>query len=90
MSNAVGHFGTFDFQRTRTPSGGTVFTSAYTNAANFAVGVYLAGAGFGQSTAGLISDTYALVNSKNFGDPNQETFRNAGIAAANGKGVACH
>ena len=38
---AVGQFGTYDFQRDN-----EIFYSAYTNASNYAVGVYMSGAGY--------------------------------------------
>ena len=63
---AVGHSGTFDFQRD-----GTTFYSAYTNASNYAVGVYLAGAGYTLGETVFIAATFARAHSSNAGSPSQ-------------------
>ena len=86
---AVGQNGAFDFQRMRGASGETVFFSAYTNVSNFAVGLYLAGAGYGKFGASLISNGYAAVKSSNYGNAGQGAFRDAGINAAHGARVSC-
>jgi hypothetical protein len=85
MNSAVGHFGTFDYQRVGTPSSFT-FYSGYTPVSNIDVGAYLYGAGFSQSQAGMISNTFASLFSKNAGDPNQAIYRNLGYQMAAGKG----
>lgn len=88
--NAVGQYGTFDFQRSRDSAGNTTFYSGYTAASNVAVGAYLYGAGFSRDEAGLISNTYALAKSSNTGDPNQATFRTLGYdMAAAGWNPSC-
>jgi hypothetical protein len=43
---AVGHFGTFDFQRKVDEENKPYFFDQYVNASNYAVGVYMKGAGF--------------------------------------------
>jgi hypothetical protein len=87
MGNAVGHNGTYDFQRVRDGAGNTAFYSGYTPVSNIAVGAYLYGAGYGETGAGLMSDSYAFLNSANFGDPQQAKFRDLGWSIANaGKG----
>jgi hypothetical protein len=85
MNSAVGHFGTFDYQRVGTPWSFT-FYSGYTSVSNIDVGAYLYGAGFSQSQAGTISNTFANLFSKNAGDPNQAIYRNLGYQMAAGKG----
>jgi hypothetical protein len=82
---AVGQAGEFDFQRSVDLAGNPVFISSYTNASNFAVGAYLAGAGYGQASGGAISNTYAFFRSSNFGDPKQAQFRNLGMDVASGR-----
>jgi hypothetical protein len=63
---AIGQGGTFDFQRD--PAQG-LFYHAYKNAANYAVGVYMAGAGYSLADTFELAQAYALVNSSNYGDP---------------------
>lgn len=60
IEQAVGHFGTYDFQR----QNGN-FYPAYTNASNYAVGVYMAGAGFGNFETDFIGRTFQLFYSSN-------------------------
>ena len=48
----VGHFGAFDFQRDASMN---QFTGAYTNASNFAVGVYMYGGGFSWEATQLVA-----------------------------------
>jgi hypothetical protein len=87
--SAVGHYGTFDFQRQKTVFG-TVFYTGYTNASNIAVGAYLYGAGFSELGASLVSNSFALTMSSNAGDPAQSYYRNLGYeTAASGKGLSC-
>jgi len=59
---AVGHFGTFDFQRD-----GNTFYSAYTDASNYAVGVYMAGAGYTLDQTIDIGRLFAFGYSSNAG-----------------------
>lgn len=60
IEQAVGHFGTYDFQR----QNGN-FYPAYTNASNYAVEVYMAGAGFGNFETDFIGRTFQLIYSSN-------------------------
>jgi hypothetical protein len=62
MYGALGHFGTFDFQRDR---GSNSFYAAYVHAANYAVGVYMAGAGYDKWTSVKIAETYGFFGSSN-------------------------
>lgn len=63
MNAAVGHYGTFDFQRSRDGAGNTTFYSGYTPVSNFSVGAYLYSAGFSKSVVSFISNTFALFKS---------------------------
>ena len=90
MNANVGHYGTFDFQRTRDTAGNTTFYSGYTPVSNLSVGAYLYSAGFSKSVASLISNTFALFKSSNAGDPAQATYRNLGFdTAARGQVPVC-
>ncbi len=87
---AVGYRGAYDFQRVTNASGGFTFVSAYTNASNFAVGLYLTGAGYGNSLVGAaISNGYSVGNAGHFSSADAAAYRNAGIVSANGAGVTC-
>jgi hypothetical protein len=87
MGDAVGHNGTYDFQRVHDGAGHTTFYPGYQPVSNIAVGAYLYGAGYGKIGGGLVSDTYAFINSHNFGDPLQKQFRDLGWEMAKaGKG----
>ncbi len=89
MNRAVGHFGTFDYQRAGTPSSFT-FYRGLTPVSNMDVGAYLYGAGFTQSQAGTVSNTFADLFSSNAGDPNQAIYRNFGYQlAASGGSYTC-
>ncbi len=79
MDNDVGHLGRFDFQRNYNDK---AFISQYTNSANFAVGVYLAGAGYSLESALAIAGGFAKMFSSNAGDPNQVKFWTLGWEAA--------
>lgn len=59
---ALGHFGAYDYQRDKATN---TFFKAYINACNYAIGVYLAGAGYGWGDSLVFALTYALGNSKN-------------------------
>jgi RHS repeat-associated protein len=86
---AVGYAGAFDFQRMHNASGGVTFFSAYTKASNFAVGLYVAGAGYNSLEASAIANGYSFLNAGHGGTSSAATYRNAGIAAAAGAGVSC-
>jgi hypothetical protein len=60
--------GTYDFQRDPIRQ---ETRPAYANASNYAVGVYLAGAGYALSTTRRMAEAYAYLNSSNYGDKNQ-------------------
>jgi hypothetical protein len=63
---ALHHFGTYDFQRDKATN--THFKD-YVNAANYAVGVYMAGVGYGKWESVKIAQTYGfLFSSKKYDD----------------------
>ena len=76
---AIGQFGTFDFQRQEDKK---LFISEYTNASNFAVGVYMRGAGFSLEDTKFFGGLYAHIKSSNAGDPNQSAWWTMGWYAA--------
>jgi len=55
--NSMAQGGAFDYQR---DAPNKVFYDAYRHAANYAVGVFMAGAGFSRDSAIAISQTYAF------------------------------
>jgi hypothetical protein len=59
--NSVTQEGAFDYQRDATNK---VYYEAYRHAANYAVGVFMAGVGFPRELAIAISQTYAFFRSK--------------------------
>ena len=61
VRSAIGLFGTYDFQR----QDGNFYT-AYTDASNYAVGVYMAGAGYGYATTLVYGTIYAMTYSSNW------------------------
>jgi RHS repeat-associated protein len=85
MNRAVGHYGTYDYQRSRDVAGNTTFYSAYTPVSNMSVGAYLYGAGYSLDDALKIAGAFASVMSSNAGDPKQRAFTILGynIAAGN-------
>ena len=66
--NAVGHEGTYDFQRI--PSQRIIYAD-YVNASNYAVGVFMAGAGFSMAATVNFAEFYAFVGSSNYGSRQQ-------------------
>ena len=66
---AIGHFGTFDFQRD-----GDNFYTAYADASNYAVGVYMAGAGYSLKNTIFIGKFFARAFSSNAGVKAQEDW----------------
>jgi hypothetical protein len=66
---AVGQFGTYDFQRDD-----GMFYSEYTDASNYAVGVYMAGAGYSYEATIAIGSTFASQYSSNAGSERQKTW----------------
>ena len=69
VNSNVGHFGRFDFQRD-----GDTFIDAYSNASNYAVGVYMAGAGYTWHETFLIANTFAHIMSSNAGSRTQQAW----------------
>jgi hypothetical protein len=71
MNSAVGHYGSFDFQRSRDTAGNTTFYTQYQVVSNVAVGAYLYGTGIPEILSNAIEDTFAASMSSNGGDSNQ-------------------
>jgi hypothetical protein len=69
VNSNVGHFGRFDFQRD-----GDTFIDAYSNASNYAVGVYMAGAGYTWNETFLIANAFAHIMSSNAGSLTQQAW----------------
>ena len=87
---AVGHYGTFDYQRSVDSSGNTTFYKGFTPVSNFDVGAYMQSAKFPQWATSLISNVLAELKSSNAGDPAQGIYRNLGFnTAAAGQVPAC-
>jgi hypothetical protein len=86
----VGHYGTFDYQRSRDTAGNTTFYSGFTNVSNFDVGVYMQAAGYSRTASSTIAEGFARLFSSNAGDPLQRLFWNLGYdTASQGKTPAC-
>ena len=68
IGESLAHGGTYDFQRDKATM---AFIPVYTNASNYAVGVYMAGAGFPESATIAIAEIYAWRHSSNYGARNQ-------------------
>jgi len=76
---ALGYFGAFDFQRQKDKN---LFISKYTDASNYAVGVYMRGAGFSLEETKFIAGLFAHTMSSNAGKPEQSTWWTNGWNAA--------
>jgi len=75
INAAVGHYGAFDFQRNEGKgyqSLGNAFYKDYTDASNYAVGVYMSGAGYSLPGTVVIASRFAKLMSSNAGDPRQK------------------
>ncbi len=72
--------GTYDFQRD--PITQEAY-SAYANASNYTVGVYMAGAGYSRWQTLRIAEMYAFFNSSNYNSQDQEDWTTAGWNDAN-------
>jgi hypothetical protein len=68
VRSAIAQEGTYDFQRD-VPN--QKFYDAYVPAANYAVGVYMAGAGYSLNTTRLLAKLYALRHSSNYSTGDQ-------------------
>jgi hypothetical protein len=79
-NQAIGHFGTFDFQR----STEGFFIAPYTNASNFAVGVYMNGAGFSLPQTILLGNPFAATMSSNSASSMVKWWTNGWNAANSG------
>jgi RHS repeat-associated protein len=91
IGRAVGHYGCFDFQRNRGSGmcgSENVFYPGFTDASNYAVGVYMKGVGFGELPTRVIAGTFAWLSSKNAGSPRQSSWWSSGNRAAGSGGNA--
>ncbi|MGC8493283.1 MAG: hypothetical protein ACP5SH_16265, partial [Syntrophobacteraceae bacterium] len=80
IRRAVGHFGEFDFQRDGSKK---VFYDDYVHASNFAVGVFMRGAGFSLAETKVIGRMYADLKSTNPHKEEQSEWWIRGWMAAN-------
>ena len=79
---AIGQFGTFDFQREDDR-----FYTAYTDASNYAVGVYMSGAGYSLEETLALGRLYAWARSSNAGAQAQvDWWKRGWNDATNGSG----
>jgi len=79
-NTAIGHFGTYDFQR---DASNNLFIREYTDASNLAVGIYMNGAGFSFPQTNFIGSLFAQTMSSNAGTPAQPIWWANGWNAAN-------
>lgn len=79
----IGHFGRFDFQRKIVDGEGWYFIHPYENASNFAVGIYMNGAGFSLSGTIVVGKGFAVMNSSNFNSDLQTIWWTNGWNYAN-------
>ena len=91
MNQAVNHYGTYDYQRSRDAARNTTFYSAYTPVSNISVGAYLYGAGYSLSGAISLATTAAyLIDASNAGDPALAQYWTLGYnMAAQNVGYLC-
>lgn len=82
LSPYVGHNGKYDLQRMN----GNVYPR-YANAANYAVGVFMRGAGYSLGTTDLLGKTYGRLHSINFGHNHWLEWWKNGWNAANSKSL---
>jgi hypothetical protein len=66
---AIGHYGTYDYQR----DDGTIYP-AYANASNYAAGVYMAGAGYSYNATIAFATLYADIFSSNAGSASPKAW----------------
>ena len=72
---ALVQFGTYDFQRDKATN---TFFNKYINAANYAVGVYMAGAGYGKYLSVTIAQTWGFFTSSTKYDDNARAWTEKG------------
>ena len=77
---AIAQEGTYDFQRDVKQQR---FFDAYIHASNYAVGVYMAGAGYSLETTRALAKLYALRNSSNYDAQDQLNWIKRGWEDAN-------
>jgi hypothetical protein len=72
---ALQQFGTYDFQRDKDTN---THTKGYVNASNYAVGVYMAGAGYGRWESVKIAQAYGYLFSSSKYDKNAQAWTERG------------
>jgi RHS repeat-associated protein len=85
INSAIGHYGTCDFQRNGGngySSKGNTFYPAYTNASNYAVGVYMNGAGYSLNSTLSVASGFAGLFSSNAGSSALSSWQTQGWNAA--------
>lgn len=84
INAAVGHYGTFDFQRNAGAGklSANTFYPAYTDASNYAVGIYMNGAGYSLQGTHEVAEIFARMFSSNSGSPGQTQWQTNGWNAA--------
>jgi hypothetical protein len=82
IRNAIGHYGDFDFQR-GIDGEVTVHKSDYVDASNYAVGVYMQGAGYSLEDTIAIGKAFTGQFSQNDGAPKQSAMWEKGWNDAN-------
>jgi RHS repeat-associated protein len=82
----IGKFGRFDYQRNATTD---TFIAPYTDASNFAVGVYMAGAGFSYDEVESIGKLYAKITGSTGAISKKIEYWKAGWNAAQAGGLSC-
>jgi RHS repeat-associated protein len=80
----IGQGGTYDYQRI-----GNNLYLAYVNAANYAVGVYMNGAGYTEDETQAVGSLYSFLKSSNRNAPSQVTWWDYGWKAAESGRLVC-
>ncbi len=87
---AVGHYGTYDFQRSVDSAGNTTFYTQYQFVSNVAAGAYMYGTGVPEIVANGIEDAFGNSMSSNAGAQNQIGGQEVGWdAASGGTSISC-
>jgi hypothetical protein len=81
LDAAVGHGGTFDYQRQHNSDGSVTFVSAFRDVSNYNIGLYAQQAGIPLNDVLRLAQGYASVLSKNYdsSNPSGGNPRNAGM-----------
>jgi RHS repeat-associated protein len=88
-NSAIGHYGTFDFQRIRDSQGHTTFYAAYSDVSNFAAGAYEFGAGTPYVLALAKLTGFSALLSSNSGSTAQALYFTQGYQDAQFNNTRC-